>query len=108
MKYFSSFTRVKEMYAARHEPENLRPLAESFWRMLLMIALLLMVGAAVFGVWKFIAVVHVIGAANGAPSSSRAALDRNRLDRFLSDLNARRASFEAAANAGISTPDPSR
>lgn len=99
----------KNLYAARNEPENIRPLAELYWRALIGGGLLLIACIIVWGIWVFIAVITSLGSA-GAPNSQTPPilLDRNKLQTTISVFHSRANSFDAAQNAPATATDPSK
>ncbi|MDB5237961.1 MAG: hypothetical protein JWM46_231 [Candidatus Kaiserbacteria bacterium] len=100
------FKDLQAYYAARHEPESMRPLAEVYWRMLLMIGFLMVFGVLAYGTGEFFGVINNLSSADGSSATHAATLDRNSLQNTLEVLDARRARFDAAPSAAVS--DPSR
>lgn len=103
--FTSIFSDLKAFYAARHEPENMRLLAEVYWRLLLSIGLLLVVAVLMYGTWEFIGVISNLSADDPAKTpSSAAVLDRNKLQNTLSAAHARQQSANTSQNTTISDP----
>lgn len=103
------WNRLLEFYAARHEPENMRPLAEWYWRTLLTVTLFGLIGILVFGVWDFYAIMRRLSAGqNLKPSEQPALLSRAELQELLTAFEKRSASFEAAKSGSAGVSDPSR
>ncbi len=99
---------IKELYEARHEPENLRPIAEAYWRALLLVALSAVAGTILFGVWEFSNVMEKItaqGAVANAPINN--VLDRTQLQKAIADFDGRMATFESARIVVSTSTDPS-
>ncbi len=100
---------LRTFYEARHEPENMRPLAEVYWRVLLVSALVALAGILAFGVWEFIGVTQKLNAGAGLKSSEQSdVLSRKELTEVLDLYQARQAEFDAAKRSRATVPDPSR
>ncbi len=99
----------KELYEARHEPENLRPIAELYWRVVLLGALVAAGFLIVFGVWEFSSVMSVMSAAttNGTAQQTLP-IDRVQLEQALSTFSERKANFELGKNTVPAVTDPSK
>ncbi|MHB1087076.1 MAG: hypothetical protein ACYCZ0_05005 [Minisyncoccota bacterium] len=100
---------LRTFYEARHEPENMRPLAELYWRVLLISSLVALAGILSFGVWEFIGVTQKLNAGAGLKSSEQSdILTRKDLSEILDLYRARQAEFDAAKASRATVPDPSR
>ena len=110
MKIFSdTFNRLRALYRARYEPENLRPLADMYWRFILALALLSIVGVIMFGLWQFVAVVENLSAAqSGSTSASPVIFNRTKLESVLRAYDARQAQYDASASSAATVTDPSK
>jgi hypothetical protein len=110
MKIFSdTFDHLRALYRARHEPENLRPLADMYWRFILALALLSVLGVALFGLWQFVMVVENLSAAqSGNNSASPVMFNRAKLDGVLRAYDARQAQYDASASSAVTITDPSK
>ena len=110
MKIFSdTFNRLRALYRARYEPENLRPLADMYWRSMLALALFSIVGVIVFGLWQFVAVVENLSAAqSGSTSASPVVFNRTKLESVLRAYDARQAQYDASASSAATVTDPSK
>jgi hypothetical protein len=107
MKYFK--TSFKQLYLARHEPENLRPIAEMYWRGLLVLSVCAVAAIIVFGLWEFSLVMGKISkASSGAGAPAANVLDRAKLEATILEFSERRAEFELAKKGTAAVPDPSR
>ncbi len=96
-------------YEARHEPEQLRPLAETYWRGILTLSVACVVGALGLGVWQFVTVVENISSAQSAASvSTPSVLDRNKLKAVLNQYDDRAASYAEIQSYFTTVPDPSK
>lgn len=93
-------------YTARHEPESMRPLAEVYWRMLLLIGLVLVVGVLLYGASEFFGVIANLSSDGPAKSRPAATLNRNQLQDTLQALHQRTQNFDAPPATTI--PDPSK
>ncbi len=110
MKIFSdTFSRLRALYRARHEPENLRPLADVYWRSMLAFMLLSIAGVIAFGLWQFVVVVENLSSAqSGNSSASPVTFNRTKLDGALRAYDARQAQYDASASGAATVADPSR
>lgn len=100
------FKDLQAFYVARHEPESMHPLAEVYWRALLSVGLVMVVGVLVYGTWEFFEVINNLGSADQAGPPRSASLDRNQLKATLEALQERSAQFDALHTAVVA--DPSR
>lgn len=110
MKVFSdTFDRLRALYRARHEPENLRPLADMYWRSVLAFMLLAVAGVIAFGLWQFVVVVENLSAAQSGNSSvSPVTFNRAKLDGVLRAYDTRQAQYDASASSAATVADPSK
>lgn len=99
----------RDLYAARNEPENIRPLAELYWRALIGIGLILIVAVIAWGILVFVSVITSLGTA-ATPSSQTPPilLDRNKLQTTILSFQTRATAFEAAQTTPASAADPSK
>ena len=104
--FTSIFKDFQSLYAARHEPENMRPLAEVYWRALLMIGLIMVIGVLAYGTSEFIGVMSNLSAENPSNAPASTALNRPQLQSILSVAHNRQMRFDTPQTA---TPtDPSK
>lgn len=97
----------KELYEARHEPENLRPIAEVYWRTLLIVALAAVALVILFGIWEFSSVLSTVTAANtDGAGQQKPAIDRAQLERALNAFSERKANFEMSKGLVPVVTDP--
>ena len=110
MKFSSdTLNRLLAYYRARHEPENLRPLADMYWRALLALALLSVAGVIMFGLWEFVAVVESLTAAqSGTGTTPPVVLNRQQLETVLGAYDARQAQYRATEATRMTVNDPSK
>ncbi|MBI5645207.1 hypothetical protein HY970_03865 [Candidatus Kaiserbacteria bacterium] len=108
MKFTPILSSVREAYARRHEPEHVRSLAALFWRSMLAFTAISLIGIVLYGSWEFMRVMQIVSAPEDFRIAPRAALDRNRLERVLSDITARRDAYDAVGSTFVPIADPSR
>lgn len=101
------FDRIREIYTARHEPENVRHIADFLWRIMLVISSIAFVGILAYGAWEFIAVMEALYAPPPARAVPAPPLDRASLESALAQFEAREAAF-AATSSAATVPDPSQ
>ena len=105
----ATFNRLRALYRASSEPENLRPLADMYWRFMLGLMLVSIAGVVMFGTWEFVAVIdRLTSLQNSGNSTPPVALDRYKLEATLSAYSERQARFQAALSARIIVGDPSK
>ncbi len=99
----------KELYEARHEPENLRPLAELYWRVVLLVAVIASGLAICFGVWEFSSVTTTMSSASEQGTSQQtAAIDKAKLEEVLVKFGERSANFEMGKTITPEVTDPAK
>lgn len=109
----SAFTdiwnRLLAFYAGRHEPENMRPLAEWFWRTLLMLCAIAVVAILAHALWSFFGIMQKLSASQAVPASRQPELlSKAELQEFLASYAQRASEFEAAQTRRPTVVDPSR
>jgi len=106
--YTELWNTLRALYEARNEPENIRPLADIYWRLMLSCGLLLIVIAIGWGVWVFVAALSDLSSASPDTSSRPAALDRNQLQAVLAAYQARGQALTAEESQTTHIADPSQ
>lgn len=105
----SVFASLRAVYEARYEPENIRPLVEWYWRVLLTGSLLGIIGVLAYGATEFFG---VLGNLNDAQSVSRGTppliLNRAQLADTLTKHKTRLDALEAAKGQQQQFADPSK
>ncbi len=100
---------LRSIYESRHEPENMRPLAEWYWRTLLSFALFAIVLVLAFGVWEFYTVTKKLNAGDSLrPAEQPEVLTKKDLAGMLDAYGEREARFDTAKNTRPTVADPSR
>lgn len=109
MKFnFSPFSRLKESWDYRGEPENIHFLGEVFWRGLLALALIVVLVAVGVGVQEMAAVSEAENV-SGAPSTAPPPLDPAKLQNALAQFSARQAQYQAILQSPApQVADPSK
>lgn len=108
MNIFASIQRLKELYAYRHEPENLRPLSEFVWRTQLVLLVIGAVVVLIFAGNVFWGVLETLGSAAAGPARQPTVLDRAALQNTLHLIEERSIEFESKKTAPTLVVDPSR
>ncbi len=99
----------KELYEARHEPENLRPIAEAYWRTVLLGAIIAAGLVIFFGIWEFSAVMSTMSATTiDASTQQKTAIDRTQLESALAKFSERKANFELSKTTTPQVTDPTK
>ena len=100
---------LRDTWEARHEPERSAALAEAFWRIMIVGAVLLTIGVAFYGGMRFLSILS-----SGGPSSpvsgsgARAALNRAELRATLDDFMLRKTQYESLKGNPPRIADPSK
>lgn len=100
--------RARDMLAAQNEPENLRILAEIFWRLLLFCMLLGVIAVIGYGSWEFFGVLGNLNSIDGTSVQPHAALDRVQLEGTVSGFQSRAQALQSSQADITSIPDPSK
>ncbi len=99
----------KELYEARHEPENLRPIAEAYWRAILLAAFIATGFIIFFGIWQFSSIISIMSSASEtATAQQKPAISKEQLDSTLVQFDERKANFEMGKKIVPAVTDPSR
>ncbi len=99
----------KELYEARHEPENLRPIAEAYWRGVLLLAVIASGLIIFFGIWQFSSVTSTMSAASEtATAQQKPVIDEDQLEKALIKFQERKANFEMGKGVVPSVADPAK
>ncbi len=89
--------KIKEVHAARYQPETQEKIARGYWAFLLLCVALAVVGGVVIGMWEFSRPYSEEGGATlGAPQSP---LDTVKLRAILDGFDARVRRFEERQDA---------
>jgi hypothetical protein len=97
--------KLKDAYAARHEPEAIRLLARMYWSFLIVGLALTVTTAIAFGVWEFFRMPAPDSGTSGMRPQT--AFTRAQLQELLEKFDARAARFEERMTAPVSAKDPS-
>jgi hypothetical protein len=98
----------KEAFANRHEPANLRLISEAYWRALLLIALIALVGVIGFGLWQFSAVMKKISTENISAATAKDAVDKQKLEQVIILYQAQLLEYESAKRTKPVVTDPTK
>ena len=105
-------TRIRTVYANRHEPEYAHAFADLSWRMLLLAGCIVILGSCAYGASQFgsaLADLSSIAPPPVSPVPSGSQIDQKKLDATLSGFTARSADFEALQASAIQPiADPSQ
>lgn len=97
--------KLKDAYAARHEPEAIRLLARMYWAFLIVGLTLTVVTAISYGVWEFFRMPAPDSGASGVRPQT--AFTRAQLQELLGKFDARAEKFEGRMTAPVPSKDPS-
>lgn len=99
---------MHEIWSFRHEPEHFRRLADFYWRALLLIAAVAILGAVSYGTMKFIGAFEGEESLLGESSGGIPLLNQRDLQAVLEAFDARAARYESLKSAPPQITDPSR
>ncbi|MDO8562046.1 MAG: hypothetical protein Q7S05_04465 [bacterium] len=103
-------TSVRDMYAYRHEPERMREFAEFYWRVLLLVASVMVILVITFGIMEASAVLELRGVSEGGGGISQPIpkLDKAKLKNTLYEFQSRQERFESLKAQPPEIKDPSQ
>jgi hypothetical protein len=94
-----SMTRIRTIIRDRSDPQYARVFADLYWRGLLIIATLVVIGVAAYGASTFFGTLSqlnpIAGSGSPAPVPTAASIDRGALDATIAGFAARQAQFQA-------------
>ena len=102
----TSLLRVRDLYRARHEPENMRQLAEWYWHVLLSCAFVAVGCILIFGVLRFVQVFEALNPDSLTKASRPSVLDRSLLNEVIGEVGKRQATFDELLVRPPIIPDP--
>ncbi|MDE1925024.1 MAG: hypothetical protein KGH79_02505 [Patescibacteria group bacterium] len=101
--------RVRDAYASRFEPEGVRPLADIYWRTLLVLAVTLVLCAVLYGIWDLFGVLDALASVPDTSPPPPAALNRTTLETVVQGFQTRQTRFnDFGSTHSAAIPDPSR
>lgn len=108
MRFDGVSVKIRDAYAARHEPEAARLLGEWYWTFLITMLTLTIVGGISFGVWEFMRPVSDVQ----EPSVSvgvgeKKGVTRSDIIKVLEGFDERAAKYESRRVAPVGVKDPS-
>jgi hypothetical protein len=99
---------LTELYESRHEPEFMRPIAEAYWRILLLGSIVGALSVIAFGFWQFRTVLHILSdSAAASNAQTNNVLDRTQLQDALARFDARSQAHSARSGSAPVAVDPS-
>jgi hypothetical protein len=102
------FSRVKEAWSYREEPENMRAIGLFVWHVLLVLILLCACVAAWFGYQELQAAMQAENTSQDL-TAPPAPLDPNKLEAQINEFNAQQVSYEALSQSSLpQIGDPSK
>jgi hypothetical protein len=97
--------KLRDAYAARHEPEAIRVLARFYWAFLIVVFTVLVIASVAFGIWEFFRMPTMDGGLGGVRPQS--AFTKAQLQELLEKFDARAEKFQDRMTAPVLTKDPS-
>lgn len=100
---------VLDVIAGRHEPEGVRRLADFYWRGILIIAFLAIIGAVAYGIVDLLGVLNDLASTPDTAAPPPPALNRAILNATVEEFQTRQSQFSDPTSVPTSLiPDPSR
>lgn len=107
MNFNDMLAKVRDLYAARFEPGELRVLADIYWRMALGLAAVAVAGALAWGGWQLVAVMNDLGTPPSGTLPPAPGLDRSALEATVQAIQNRQTQFQTLqATPAPAIPDP--
>ncbi len=108
MKIFKSVSGRIRTAASRHEPEGVRVLSDMYWRIVVVLAAILIVVSIGYGVWSLLRVLEGLSSAVMVSSPPPPPINRRVLDAAIQGFESREVYFEDRnASSTQSIADPS-
>ena len=102
-------TRARDIYAARFEPEGVRPLAAIYWRTAIITGCLLGILTLLFGLWNLFGIVDTLSSLSDTSPPPPAAFSSAQLHTLSAGFGARQTQFTSlTTNPPAPLPDPSK
>jgi hypothetical protein len=98
--------KLKDAYAARHEPEAARFLARAYWAFLIVMLALMVIGSIVYGAWEFMQAPQHDESGSGLHAQQ--IFTRVQLEGVLDGFDARAARFQTRMTVPVNAKDPSQ
>jgi len=106
MKFDPVPMKIRDAYAARHEPEAEHVLATWYWAVCIVVLALTILGGVGYGAWEFFKPAGEQVEAS-VTVGTRKTISRADLQKVLEAFDARAARFETKLRAPASAKDPS-
>ena len=98
--------KIRDAYAARHEPEAERVLGGIYWALLVSLLVCIVIGSIAFGIWEFTRPLEDT-AETSVSVGSKKGLSRGDIQKTLEAFDARATRYENKRIAPIGVKDPS-
>ncbi len=105
MRFVTTHVRIRDAFAARHEPEAIRFLARIYWTVLIVVCAIVSVCAIAYGVWEFFRLPRL---AENANMRAQPAFTKADVQSLLKAYEARGTKFETRLRETIPVKDPSK
>ena len=99
--------RMVELYSGRHEPENIRPIAEMYWTFLIVSSLVASLLILCIGVWQYARVNTILEGDSTTVNVQSQGIDRGELGKVLDVLQTRQSSLDSGNFDKSKFKDPS-
>ena len=104
----TTFTQLRAAYANKTGPEGLQLLARIYWRLILVLGIVVILISAVLGTIQLLNVLGTFGEPPQQHAAIPVTLEAEKLDAGLSDFASRKQRFEALQSSTSTAADPSR
>lgn len=99
--------KIKDAFAARHEPEAARVLGELFWTLLVLLLVVVSVASIAFGVREFLQPLAAEEVEESVSVAARKTVTRAELVKILEAFDTRATEYETRRTAPVPVRDPS-
>lgn len=98
--------KIRDAFAARHEPEAARVLGEFFWAFVVCFLGIVVAGSVAFGVWEFLKPLSE-ETESSVSVAARKGVTRAELVKILEAFDARAKEYQSRRTAPVPVKDPS-
>ena len=95
MKDLLRIKSLRDAYARRDEPENVRRLADTYWMTILFFSIAAIIGGVTYGAWQFFVPPPVAAAVPTKGKGGIVGFEQKKLNEIVKAFEKRQADFEA-------------
>lgn len=98
------FTKIREAYAARRDPEGVRALLRLYWHVILMFALSAIILGIMYGTWELSLTLGALSDTSTSESKQTPMLDRQQLEQVLGAFSTKEGASKEMSTTTSSDP----